>query len=272
MRKQISKMVFLGSVALFFLVSGAVGVSAQEGAVTPELTTDDCIKCHKQPPVDIAAQGGKHKTNVSCMDCHVGHPPSVRDNIPLCSNCHEGLPHFKLENCLGCHSNPHTPLNITLSGELTAPCLTCHTEQIAQLKEFPSKHSSLACSQCHSDKHGRIPVCMECHSPHSNEMTMSDCVTCHQVHKPLMVTYPEDIPNKSCGACHDQAYALLQASKAKHSQLQCATCHQAKHKMVPQCQMCHGVPHPEGIMAKFPSCGGCHNIAHDLNSWPSQGK
>jgi len=48
----------------------------------------------------------------------------------------------------------------------------------------------------------------------------------------------------------------------------CAFCHQEKHKMVPKCQDCHGMPHPAGIMAKFPVCGECHKIAHDLNNWP----
>jgi hypothetical protein len=37
--------------------------------------------------------------------------------------------------------------------------------------------------------------------------------------------------------------------------------------MMPKCQDCHGVPHPAGIMAKFPVCGECHKIAHDLNHW-----
>lgn len=256
------KVMFLACLAISMTIFFA---TSSEAARPAELTIDDCIKCHKAPPTDIEANGGKHKTNVSCLDCHEGHPPSVRDNIPKCSNCHEGEPHFELEGCLSCHTNPHTPLNITLAGDLTAPCLTCHTEQITQLKEHPSHHTTLACSNCHSERHGRIPDCMECHSPHSDEMTMSDCVTCHQVHMPLVVMYPEDIPSKSCAACHDGPYDLLQASTAKHHDLLCAACHQAKHKMIPKCQDCHGVPHPSGILAKFPNCGDCHGSPHNLN-------
>ncbi|MGC1455696.1 MAG: cytochrome C, partial [Nitrospirota bacterium] len=40
----------------------------------------------------------------------------------------------------------------------------------------------------------------------------------------------------------------------------------------PVCQDCHGSPHPAGIMAKFPKCGECHNIAHDLNNWSASPK
>ena len=38
------------------------------------------------------------------------------------------------------------------------------------------------------------------------------------------------------------------------------------------CQGCHGAPHAAGLAAKFPKCGDCHYIAHDLNNWPSAGK
>jgi len=84
---------------------------------------------------------------------------------------------------------------------------------------------------------------------------------------PKQVTYTAEIPSKDCGACHQQALDLLTASTAKHSSLACAFCHQEKHKMVPQCQDCHGTPHPAGMMVKFPKCGECHKIAHDLNNW-----
>ena len=40
-----------------------------------------------------------------------------------------------------------------------------------------------------------------------------------------------------------------------------------KHKTIPTCQGCHGVPHPARMMARFTKCADCHNIAHDLNRW-----
>ncbi|WP_224961449.1 cytochrome C [Geomonas subterranea] len=254
----------VSALALFAFVGTAA--AADPAQPTAVLSNTDCVKCHEQPPKDIAAAGGKHKTEVTCQDCHVGHPPKVKKPIPQCSQCHEGKPHYKLQGCLGCHSNPHTPKNIKFGNNVTDPCLTCHTGQIEQLRSFKSKHSALNCSFCHN-VHGRIPACTQCHKPHANDMTAKDCSVCHQAHKPADVTYKSDTPSKMCAACHSKAFKLLTSSTAKHSKLACVYCHQAKHKMVPQCTQCHVKPHPAAIMAKFPKCGECHSIAHDLNRW-----
>lgn len=239
-------------------------VPKSHAAAIPELTPDLCIICHQGPATAIDTDGGKHKTKVTCLDCHDGHPPRVRDNIPECSNCHEGTPHFELQQCRDCHTNPHTPLNIILADDLTAPCLTCHTAQITQLRDNPSRHTVLACTACHRSKHGQIPDCMDCHTPHSQEMTMNDCTSCHPVHMPLVISYAEDTPSRSCAACHEDVYNKLSANTAKHSQLQCAKCHRAKHKTIPKCQDCHGLPHPAALMAKFPVCLDCHGSPHNL--------
>ena len=257
---------------LFFLILGIVVVLVSSGMVTAQtpakqqaLGSTDCVKCHAAPPADIAANGGKHK-NVACTDCHASHRPAVKDNIPKCSQCHMGKPHYELTGCLNCHKNPHTPLKISFAGNVTDPCLTCHTQQITQLRENKSKHTALYCSTCHN-VHGKIPECLQCHKPHSSDMVNADCKKCHKAHMPRAVAYASDVPSKSCAACHRKAFDLLSASAAKHKTFACAFCHQAKHKTIPKCQDCHGSPHPAGIMAKFPQCGNCHNIAHDLNNW-----
>jgi len=84
---------------------------------------------------------------------------------------------------------------------------------------------------------------------------------------PKNIGYDDKTPSKDCAACHKAAYTMLTASVSKHKDLSCVVCHQAKHKMVPQCQSCHGTPHPAAILAKFPKCGQCHSIAHDLNNF-----
>jgi hypothetical protein len=238
-------------------------------AKAPTLANDDCVKCHAGPPADIAASGGKHQY-VGCMDCHAGHPPTVKKPIPQCGQCHMGKPHYDLKGCLACHKNPHTPLKVTFASNITDPCLTCHTQQITQLRENKSKHSALYCSTCHN-VHRKVPQCTQCHKPHAAEMGAGDCKKCHKAHMPKVVAYASDIPSVDCAACHKKAFALLNASGAKHKTFACAFCHQAKHKMIPKCQDCHGSKHPAGIMAKFPKCGDCHNIAHDLNHWPEAG-
>ncbi len=246
----------------FWALAQVGSVALAQGAAV--LANTDCVKCHARQPQEIEANGAAHKTQIGCQDCHTGHRPSSANNIPQCSMCHDGQEHFKLQGCTGCH-NPHSPLQIVLKGDLKAPCLTCHVDQNAQLEANPSKHTTFACNFCHAERHGVIPECVQCHEPHSAQMTQADCGKCHQAHQPLVVTYGAETPNSSCGACHSGAYQLLAASKYKHKDVACVTCHQNKHKTIPQCSDCHGLPHAEGIHKKFPKCGDCHNIAHDLN-------
>lgn len=230
------------------------------------LSNSDCIKCHTAATQGIRDNGGLHKTEVTCQDCHEGHPPEIKEIIPSCNQCHEGQSHYELEGCLSCHSNPHTPMNISLAEDLTDACLTCHEEQKPQLVKFESAHSELDCTSCHQETHGMVPSCLSCHDEgHSPEMTQADCSSCHQAHKPLMVTYADNLASKQCASCHDVAFDQLMASPTKHHDVSCVTCHKSEHKMVPKCQDCHGDPHPASITAKFDGCGACHNIAHDLN-------
>jgi hypothetical protein len=280
---KMKRIVSLAS-ALLLLVSVAVAaepaakpaapatkpVAAPAPAARPAaaLTNADCAKCHVKAPADVEAKGMAHKTKVTCQDCHQGHPPTVKKIIPLCGQCHEGKPHYKLGGCLQCHKNPHQPKEIVFGRDVTDPCVSCHTPQIAQLKSSPSKHSKLACSFCH-DVHGKIPQCTQCHKAHAADQVPGDCKKCHKAHMPKAVTYAADMPSKQCAACHAKAFTLLTASKAKHKSLLCVTCHQDKHKMVPKCQDCHGVPHAAGMMSKFPKCSDCHGIAHDLNNFKS---
>lgn len=253
-------------VTLSALLMGMTVLAATAADTKVVLSVDDCVKCHSAQAAFIAANGGKHKTEISCQDCHASHRPTSKNNIPLCNQCHSGKSHYSLTGCLRCHTNPHTPKIITLPPNTTNECLTCHTKQNAQLKEFKSKHSALSCSFCHN-VHGKKPLCTQCHKSHSVDITASDCKRCHKAHMPKNVTYPSDTTNKMCSACHKKAFELHSKTDTKHKGVNCVTCHKDKHKTVPQCQGCHGVPHPARIMAKFPKCGNCHSIAHDLNRW-----
>src|SRR5690349_4487610 len=78
--------VVFAMVAIFSFAS--IACAAQEEAKAT-LTSADCVKCHAKPPADIAAKGMAHKTNVTCQDCHVGHPPTTKKIIPQCNMCHE---------------------------------------------------------------------------------------------------------------------------------------------------------------------------------------
>jgi hypothetical protein len=252
----------------FFLAIGLIVSMGSARAADPVLESSDCIKCHPKVVHENMDDGGKHKTEVGCVDCHNnGHPPTtpVENMIPQCSMCHEGEPHFEVDNCLGCHQNPHQPLHIAFGDDNVAVCNTCHPAQVSEVKDNPSAHGGFDCAVCHHDKHGYIPDCMECHEPHRKGQVFADCVSCHKVHQPLNVAYGEAVPNQDCGACHGDLATLLASGSTKHAALQCVFCHKDKHGYLPACQDCHGVPHPKSMMSKFPKCLDCHNDPHDLS-------
>jgi hypothetical protein len=234
-------------------------------AAQAELSNSDCVKCHPAVAAAVEKDGGKHKTAVTCMNCHKGHPPMVSKEkiIPACSMCHSGKPHFQIGGCSTCHSNPHTPLKMKLAANLTAPCVSCHQKEGNELKDHPTLHSKLFCTTCHK-AHKQVPSCLECHQPHSAEMVNKDCVVCHPAHQPRTITYGPKLPSTQCAACHKGIYDTLLSVGTKHSKLACVFCHKDKHGFVPACEMCHGKPHPETMLKHFPKCIMCHISAHSL--------
>lgn len=230
-----------------------------------ELSTSDCIKCHQAVVETVTSKGAKHKTAVSCFDCHKGHPPMVSKEkiIPKCSMCHAGKKHYEIGGCNTCHSDPHAPVDMKLGANITGPCLSCHDSQGAELKEHPSRHSKLFCTTCHKE-HKQVPPCLQCHKAHTPAMVNKDCLICHPAHQPRTVTYGPDMPSQFCAACHQKTANTLTGTQTKHSKLACVFCHKEQHKMVPQCESCHGSPHPASMTAKFKNCNACHISAHSL--------
>jgi len=255
-------------VAIFFcLLFWQPLLAVEERKASAGVTGErDCSACHPQAANLLASSGTKHINKSGCTFCHKGHPPAETNIIPGCSQCHNGdSSHFNQSNCNGCHTSAHAPLQINYLNN----CLDCHTEENSTLKESASKHSRLACTTCHissPDKpHGSIPNCLSCHIPHGEELTAGDCKKCHHAHSPKNIDYTTSTPSSVCASCHKKAYGLLKASKSKHRDMVCAACHQIKHKIVPQCQTCHSLPHAAKLHARFPKCATCHNTAHDLS-------
>ncbi len=254
--KIVGPVIFVIILMGLFVLSG-VAVAADQ------LATTDCIKCHQKEPTTINDNGGKHKTAVTCLDCHVEHPPWGSEVIPACSMCHEGKSHYQLENCLSCHSDPHQPLNLQLGDDITGPCLTCHEEQGKEFEEYASAHAEQSCTFCH-EAHGQIPECFQCHEPHAQGQTMSDCLGCHPVHHPLEISYPLTTARAFCVPCHEEIGALMAKTTTKHQTFTCAFCHRGTHPSVPQCQTCHGEPHSQAMHKKMPNCLDCHIDTHNL--------
>ncbi len=232
------------------------------------LLSDDCQKCHREQPAQINKDGGKHKIKVSCRDCHVEHLPWGENTIPQCSNCHDGgeRKHFALPNCLACHTNPHTPLDLSIEDvpESSIGCKTCHVDKGEEFAAFPSKHAEKNCTMCHPQKHKVIKKCLECHEPHAEGMVFEDCLQCHKPHSPLNIKYADNTPSKFCGACHTDIFESLSANPSKHQKLNCAFCHKTNHPTVPKCTDCHEGIHSANLLSKFPDCLKCHSNPHDL--------
>lgn len=228
-----------------------------------ELRLSDCDKCHQKELSDLLEAGLAHKTELSCRDCHSGHRPKSFENIPHCALCHNDQPHYQLQQCLPCHQNPHRPREIRLPKKAHNECMTCHLSQGDQLARNPSYHSALVCTDCHQ-QHGQLPPCMSCHKGHNNQMTEEVCQNCHQPHQPLAISYAAATPTSDCSGCHSQALQQLNASPKKHRRLTCATCHPQRHKTITGCRTCHGEPHADAILDRFPDCGACHGKAHSL--------
>lgn len=250
-----------------FLITTPLTAAETSPQSAASLQNSDCIKCHQTEVEDINAQGARHQTAVTCLDCHIEHPPSGKNAIPLCATCHnpENKEHFRVNNCGACH-HPHHPLQMDITGDdpgIKAVCLSCHGQQGEEMKGYPSKHAALACGECHP-KHATFKPCLECHEPHSQEMVYQDCLRCHRPHMPTLVKYDRDIPSNYCGSCHEKELQLLVNNQSKHHALLCVYCHKAQHRQVPECTTCHGEPHGADMHKKFPDCLACHVDAHDI--------
>jgi hypothetical protein len=244
-------------------------VSPYAVEVTP-LTPADCGRCHSTVFNLIKKEGGKHQ--IECVQCHTKYHvySPVKQNwkeiMPKCQDCHGLIHGEKYATCSTCHTNPHAPkTQMTMSAEMAKVCSDCHAKVAQELLQNLSKHTKVDCSMCHHEKHGYIPSCTECHKPHIEGLTVKECLACHPVHSPLKISYADTVKNDVCGACHAQVYQKIKTTVSRHGPVACAKCH-SKHKYIPKCEECHGKPHGEVVLKKFPNCLQCHVDVHDLPS------
>jgi predicted CXXCH cytochrome family protein len=275
-----------GLLFLFYLLLliPATGQGAASGTAYPDkketLTTEECMQCHPDIATLLRTAGAMH-SHVECRQCHlefhtfIAGKTNYEDILPKCARCHEHPHGEELLQCSSCHQEAHSPLYIPASRALSQGCYVCHPGPDKDIKTFSTRHTDLYCTACHHTKHGNIPECLECHKKHTEtlpapgKMTQSSapldqCLSCHPPHKALKVAYPDDTPNAVCGYCHRKAREMLEQSNTKHTALLCIKCHPDQHKTIKRCIECHGTPHPEQMLKKFNSCGGCHGVAHSL--------
>ena len=271
-----------GVLTLLVLALVACAPQAQQGMASPSpekkevsyytreirpLTPEECGRCHYQVYESLRKSGGKHQ-GLLCTQCHkkyhVYNP--VKKNwteiMPKCYGCHK-FPHgSSVKGCQTCHVNPHAPKKISMRA-IRGKCVKCHPRPVEELKKYPSKHTKVGCYGCHTNRHGYVPKCSDCHEPHVQGQKMADCLVCHPVHSPTRISYPVNTPNQVCGSCHDTEYNHLKERITKHSALTCAKCH-PQHGKILACTKCHGRPHSEAMLERFPKCIQCHIDPHYL--------
>ena len=252
------------SILLLILFILVVQVSATE---VTRLQIEDCGKCHPFQTKTNSLRGGKHVTEIGCLDCHSQHLLNEQNNTQPCSSCHEGQSHFLAGNCLHCHVDPHQPL-ASLRDPLKPArkeCLSCHSEVGQQMKTEPSHHAELFCNRCHQH-HKEIPSCLDCHEPHRSGQIGEDCSKCHPAHQPLKIVPVGYIPATFCRSCHKNQVIALAETNTNHGGINCIYCHKGRHPSVPSCKNCHGLPHTQSIHSQFRDCLECHGDAHRLIS------
>ncbi|MEW6218290.1 MAG: hypothetical protein AB1634_02000 [Thermodesulfobacteriota bacterium] len=241
----------------------------EAGAQPPVLTNADCKKCHPDQQKAIFEDGERHRTRVTCLDCHVEHPPRGTNAVPACSRCHQPAAnkHFAARaECLTCHQDPHRPLLITFreDSDNKPACLSCHPYPGDAMQEFPSAHAEVDCSFCHP-VHRTFKTCLKCHQAHVEGMDYGACLRCHQPHEPTHVAWSTDIPSTYCGGCHPEQLELQRTNKTKHGAFICVFCHRFGHgpDLLPECLTCHGNPHDKSI-ANPTNCLSCHIDPHAM--------
>ncbi len=265
----ISIMTRLGRIAFFSLllaVSPGIPAGTAEGQDTPRLEPQDCSKCHQEQSLAIKTQGKRHRSSISCIDCHKEHLPDGTDTIATCDRCHPPtrMKHFTVVGCRECHP-PHTPQQIDYSDlpRATPACVSCHYQAAATMRDFPSDHAVIDCKSCHA-RHGEHDECLTCHAPHQEGETNAYCRRCHTPHKPLQITYGSDMSSGTCISCHEEQGEQLDNTPTKHQLLSCTYCHRNQHGLIPPCTSCHAQPHDESIHSRFEDCNDCHGGAHNL--------
>jgi len=147
-----------------------------------------CANCHINPSharvyATLKKANSAHFTDNTCAGCHDEH-----GKIPSCFKCHDEDGHragLKTADCLGCHTNPHDPLNITFKPTVPKKiCGGCHTKVYKTLMASKTRHTNQTCAFCHP-KHGQIPTCQKCHGvPHGAAMLKQfggKCGACHGI-------------------------------------------------------------------------------------------
>jgi len=257
----------------------------------------------------------------TCDDCHgkhdilPSHDPNSSTtviNIPLlCGKCHqEGAEvsrthEIHQDNILANYSQSIHGEGLYRQGlTVTAVCTSCHTSHDILPHTDPNSsihHDKITetCTQCHArieqvhrqvidgqlweKEPGKIPSCVDCHSPHKIRnvfypagMANQDCLRCHEdpelkmerdgervsLHVDLEAMALGAHANTACAQCHtDVSPSEVRSCETISSPVDCSVCHAGQ---VEQYNMSsHGVMHADGD-PEAPWCLDCHDNHYTL--------
>jgi DmsE family decaheme c-type cytochrome len=192
-----------------------------------------CLLCHETSTDRISRRGGMHANSatINCLSCHSVHHGDPRSphlvakpQLQLCGSCHTqsagfinkpyrhrlGRGGMECSSCHEPHGRPSTsvrsmamlnPLRATHAGE--APCLNCHADKRGPYV-FPHGANAVGdCVSCHEVHGSSNPkqliranvwqLCIECHSPISNNTLGSQPPSFHNLSSPRY---------QNCTTCH----------------------------------------------------------------------
>jgi predicted CXXCH cytochrome family protein len=239
-------------------------------------------------------------------------------NIPaLCGGCHkEGTAVSKLITSTASQSNILQNYSESIHGDglykrgltVTAVCTSCHTSHDILPHGNPEstinrKNVSKTCMQCHTQienvhqkvingqlwekEPNKIPVCIECHSPHKvrrvfyeDSLPNESCMKCHSNKNLTKIEDGKKISlyidaehfkgsvhaNNSCVKCHVNVNPTKNPVCKNSGKVDCSICHQAQvedYKV-----SIHGQLHVKGN-GNAPYCTDCHST-HNTQSRKSQ--
>lgn len=182
----------------------------------PEEASRICLSCHKKDS-DLWEISIHSKNGISCVSCHSVHDGSEKL-----------LKQTKLKNCLSCHKNMQSFVNLPSTHPLKegkVNCSDCHSPH--SNTKLKKKEYSKSCLKCHNEKTGPFmyehkPVvedCTSCHNSHGsvnqNLLTLRKPILCLQCHNnlPVLIHDVSKIDIRDCTSCHTDIHGSNKSDK-----------------------------------------------------------
>lgn len=255
---------------------GGPGSIVNLAALSPERTSEICLKCHNQKNVMLWKSSAHAISKLACNNCHDPHLPDRATMLKLIDSARhsvQGLNSAISDARLAANEAAdkelrqqyltkidalqnkkaaleHTSVDYESKLRRTNQaylCLTCHKQVEMQFK-LPSHHplyeEKIVCSDCHNPHGGRLQMLKEERKPET-------CYRCHaEVQGPFVFQHPP--VNEDCTLCHKPHGAQYNNLLAQQDPFICLKCHAGPHSRSNQFLS------EKRISDYYWRCTGCH--------------